>query len=71
MTPDRLHALLTAAASNIELFDDRAVGFLEDITERFGVHGEDLRLSERQWRWLDAIGGTLTRNQIQWEEDIL
>ena len=61
MSPEqlaRLDWILTKAQiadENGELRRSRDVEFINDLTDRRENYGDKIRVSEKQWEWLEAI----------------
>ncbi len=69
MKHERLKALLTAAEENVELFDDRTTGFLEDMMDRLDEWGVGIRVSEKQEAWLKSVEAELKKRGVEIEDE--
>ena len=69
MKHERLTALLKAAEDQVELFDDRTVGFLEDMMDKLDQWGVGIRVSDKQEAWLKRVETELKRNGVEIEDE--
>ena len=67
MDAAQLHALLTAAASNTDLFDFHIVDSIEDAAQQLDAHGE---LSVKKLSLCAVVTQKLDENHIKWRDSI-
>ena len=69
MNHERIEAVLKAAEEHVAIFDDRTIGFIEDMLDRLDKWGPGLRVSTRQEVWLSSIEAELQLNDVTIGED--
>ena len=69
MNHERIVAVLAAAEEHVAIFDDRTVGFIEDMADRLDKWGPGLRVSTKQLVWLSSIEAELQLHSVTIGED--
>lgn len=52
---DKLAEILNALGAHRSQFNEKSRSFIDDMIERWDEHGPNIRVSPKQWDWLNSL----------------